>query len=183
MESLRLSARMLISGSQEHRNTGRTTINTWEIMMKHKWIVSAIICLFITTLSLTSFAEDSNAHRRDGNWWLNQSTDFKLSYLVGFLDGMGLGNEFSYWDLLISNDIKKQCYSYAIDSYTIYSNKYMSKVTDVKIVDGLNAFYSDSKNSRILVLNAVWLVVNGIAGTPQKDLDAMIEGWRNNSQN
>jgi len=151
--------------------------------MKHKWIVTAIICLFITTLSLTSFAEDSNAHRRDGNWWLNQSTDFKLSYLVGFLDGMGLGNDFSYWDLLISNDIKKQCYSYAIDSYTIYSNKYMSKVTDVKIVDGLNAFYSDSKNSRILVLNAVWLVVNGIAGTPQKDLDAMIEGWRNNSQN
>jgi hypothetical protein len=152
-------------------------------MMKHKWIVSAI-CLFITTLSLTSFAEDSNARRRNGNWWINQSTDFKLSYVVGFLDGMELGNDFSYWDLLISSDIKKkQCSSYAVDSYTTYSHKYMSKVTDGKIVAGLNAFYADSKNGRILVPNAVWLVVNGIAGTPPEELDTMIESWRNNSQN
>jgi hypothetical protein len=34
----------------------------------------------------------------------------------------------------------------------------MSKATGHKIADGLNAFYADSKNSTILVLNAVWLV-------------------------
>ncbi len=151
--------------------------------MKHKWLVSAIYCLFIICLSLTSFGEGANESGRDGNWWLSQSADFKPSYVAGFLDGIELGNDFSYWNLLISEDInKKQCSSYAIDSYTTYFNKYMRKVTDGQIVKGLNAFYSDYKNKKILLHNAVWLVVNGIEGTPQKELDMMIESWRKNTQ-
>ena len=43
------------------------------------------------------------------------------------------------------------------------------------------SFYSDYRNRSISIADAVWLVLNSIAGTPQDKLDKMIESFRRNA--
>ena len=131
-----------------------------------------LICVLLTLPAL-SVAEDG---RRDGNWWNQQDRPARFSYMIGFFDGMTLGQRFSYWDLPENN--KDACLGKVLDSYTGYRSKYFNNVTNGQIVDGLVSLYADYRNRRIKISEAVWLVVNGIAGTPQKELDAMIESHR-----
>jgi len=44
------------------------------------------------------------------------------------------------------------------------------------VVDGLDNFYGDYRNRKILVQDAVWLVLNNVAGTP--NVEQMIQNWR-----
>lgn len=135
-----------------------------------------LICLLVTLPSLST-AEDG---RRDGNWWNIQDQSARASYIVGFFDGMILGQRFSYWSFF-KNKKMNACSEKVLDSYNEYNSKYFNNVTNVQIVDGLNSFYADYRNRKIKIADAVWLVVNGIAGTSQKELDTMTESWRRNA--
>ena len=139
--------------------------------MKH---YSVLALLLVTTLCVHA---QTDLTRRDGNWWIGQSTVFKNVYIGGFFDGMDLGYKFSYWKF---DDDSKQssCVDEVTRSFTTLNNQYLKNVTSRQLADGLDVFYSDYRNRRIYVSNAVWLVTNSIAGTPQKDLDKMIENWR-----
>jgi hypothetical protein len=97
---------------------------------------------------------------------------FKANYMIGFYDGIKLGGEFSYWNFTkYDAEFKK-----ISDAYQEYEDKYISNITASQVVDGLNAFYKDSRNRRILVNDGVWLVLGQIAGDP--DMERTIENWR-----
>ena len=117
--------------------------------------------------------------RRDGNWWTGQSEGFKLAYIAGFYDGMPLGYHFAYWRF-DEND-KSACLDKVVESFATYESKYISGTSNAQLIYNLNSFYSDARNRRIRTAYAVWIVINGIAGMPQKDLDRMIESWRDNA--
>ncbi|MGA9966505.1 MAG: hypothetical protein WBQ10_15000 [Terriglobales bacterium] len=131
-------------------------------------------------LSVLSVYVQAQAERRDGNWWVGETPNVKLNYAVGFFDGMKLDYNFSYWGMTKESDKKAMtpCMSEVNKSYSDYSAKYFSDVTNDQLVDGLDNFYKDYRNRRIKVPDAVWLVVNGIAGKPQSEMDKMIESWR-----
>jgi len=106
--------------------------------------------------------------------------DFTRSvYVIGFFDGMDLGHNFSYWNFTKDKKMNA-CMLMVGESYADYSSKYFTNVTNGQLVDGLDSFYADFRNRSIRVADAVWLVVNGIAGTPQEELDTIIENWRRN---
>jgi hypothetical protein len=71
-----------------------------------------------------------------------------------------------------------QCMSKMADSYNEYHLRYFKGVTTGQLVDGLDSFYADYRNRRILIVNAVYLVVNSFAGTPQEVMDAATEDLR-----
>lgn len=120
--------------------------------------------------------------RRDGNWWNQQDAAVKLDYMVGFFDGTNLGYQFSYSGILqSSNGQWTACIGDIQKSFTDFNNKFFKNVSNKQIADGLDAFYKDYRNRSILVHVAVWIVVNSIAGTPQSELDKMIENWRKNA--
>jgi hypothetical protein len=52
----------------------------------------------------------------------------------------------------------------------------MTNITNGQVVEGVDKFYSDFRNRRIRVKNAVWIVLNQIAGRP--NVDDMIQHWR-----
>ena len=138
-----------------------------------------VLALFLVT-TLRVYAQ-TDLSRRDGNWWMGQSEVFKNTYIGGFFDGMDLGYKFSYWNF--DGDSKQSsCVSEVTKSFTTLNNQYLKNVTSRQLADGLNVFFSDYRNRRIYVSDAVWLVTNSIAGTPQKDLDKMIESWRKNAR-
>ena len=138
----------------------------------------ALALLIICTLA------SGDDDRRDGNWWRTQKRNARISYAVGFYDGITLGHNFSVWKYL-SNGTKTEQdgVAQARKSFVEYSRKYLYNVTTGQLVDGLDNFYADYRNRRIMVHDAVWLVVNAIAGTPQDELNKMTESWRKNSAN
>jgi hypothetical protein len=115
--------------------------------------------------------------RRDGNWWTTQTAVTKLDYMIGFFDGIELGHEFSEWGLL-KDSAQTPCISSVTSSYGEHIDKYLAHVTNDQLVDGLDVFYKDYRNRRIRIRYAVWLVVNGIAGKPQAEIDRMTENFR-----
>ena len=147
-------------------------------MRKIEWLLIVIVVALLGTFvhSLSSIASD----QRDGNWWRQQHYETKLTYIVGFFDGMELGKNFSYWNFTNDAD-KKECLEAVSNSFKEYSRKYFSNVSNIQLVDGLNTFYEDFRNRRILLQNAVWLVVNEISGTPEIEMKHMIENWRKNA--
>jgi hypothetical protein len=48
-------------------------------------------------------------------------------------------------------------------------------------VEGLDIFYSDYRNKKIRINDAVWLIVNSITGKSQEEMDVMIENYRENA--
>jgi hypothetical protein len=136
--------------------------------MKSLWMTALFFAL--------SFSAYAQSPRRDGNWWREQSYSDKITYMVGFFDGMDLGREFSFWKSVDD----KVCAPKIMESYDSYNDKYMKGVTNGQLVDGLDDFYKDYRNRRIKVHNAVWLVSNAIAGTSQADLDKRVENFRRN---
>jgi hypothetical protein len=127
-------------------------------------------------LLLSSGTSLTQTDRRDGNWWLRQPDSDKSFYVLGFIDGIHMGNEFSFWGIpdKYKNDPA------LTQSYTDYALRFVSNVTVGQLKDGLGMFYSDYRNRRIKLGGAVWLVLNSIAGTPEAKLQSMIENWRKN---
>jgi len=99
--------------------------------------------------------------------------------MLGFFDGTNLGHEFSLWKYIDKSE--PACLAKNYESYNYYFDRYMKDVTSSQLVDGLDVFYKDYKNRKIDLASGVWLTVNAIAGTPQADLDKMIEGFRKNA--
>jgi hypothetical protein len=96
--------------------------------------------------------------------------------MIGFFDGMSLGNEFSYW----KNVNDKVCFPKITESYDFYSEKYLKEVTNDQLADGLDEFYKDYRNRSIRISSATWLVLNSIAGTDKAELEKKIENFRKN---
>ena len=144
--------------------------------MKRSLILKILAVIFLLgILPALSVAEEN---RRDGNWWRDQDKLTRSGYITGFLDGMGLGSNFSFWNF--AKDTKMNaCMEKVLESYADYHSKYFEKVTNGQLVDGLDSFYANGQNRRILLTDAVWLVVNVIAGTPQDKIDSMLKTWRN----
>jgi hypothetical protein len=138
-----------------------------------------VFCFVILTLSFVNGVAAPDNVRRDGNWWITLDRENKAAYIIGFFDGMELGHNFSYWGM--SEKENTNCAGAVSSSYFNYYKKYFSNITNLQVADGLDAFYSDYRNRRIKIMGATWIVVNGIAGTPQEDVDKMTESWRKNA--
>jgi len=144
-----------------------------------RWFKRFFICtlLFFIIINIAHAGD-----RRDGNYWRALNKSQKSIYVLGFFDGMGLGYNFSYWGFYLSNNDKSSKLSQKVaDSYNKFTTKYFQSVTNIQLVDGLNIFYEDYRNRRIIIRNSVWLVVQSIAGTPKAEMDKMTEKWRQNA--
>lgn len=135
--------------------------------------------MFIVIASgIYAHAQDT---RRDGNWWRTIGLASQLSYMVGFVDGLALGHDFSYWSLKdLDGKIDHVAGAKAADAYD-ESYRLFYKTTNGQLVDGLNTLYSDYSNRRILVPDAAWVVVMKINGMSEKDLEVLLTNSRKNA--
>ncbi len=130
---------------------------------------SAVLLVCVLLASACCFSQDAN--RRDGNWWRTQDKVSTYSYLTGLLDGMDLGR------MLATSD-NRQCLDDVTGNYARLTNKFLSNVTVGQISDGLDEFYKDFRNRRIVTSSAVWIVLNEIVGTPKQQIDKLTESFR-----
>lgn len=140
----------------------------------------AVFAFFLLAISMSVFGSDT---RMDGNWWLSLEKNVRAFYVVGFLEGNELGQMFSTLKYMTPNANKTEQagVNQARESYKEYYQKYLHNLTFGQVVDGLDSFYADYRNRRIRLPGAIWLVLNGIAGTPEDELNKLVESWRKNS--
>jgi hypothetical protein len=138
--------------------------------MKNFW-------LFVFTIT-TCLPLSAQNNRRDGNWWIQETPTERASFVLGFLDGVHLGHQFSFWTFYKKDNA---CFKKVAESYDFHFDKYLSNVTVGQLSDGLDTFYKDYRNRKIRIEPGVWLTLNSIAGTPQAEVDKMVEDFRKNA--
>jgi hypothetical protein len=144
-------------------------------------LIRLLVFIVASACIANAWAQDN---RRDGNWWGAQTRAWKISYAVGFFDGMDLGASFSQWGLLnhgspnAKTDIKSLTAS--VQSFQKYSSKYFDGVTASQLSDGLDSFYADYRNRGIAIHDSVWMVVQTIAGEPPSE--DSLNNWRKKSK-
>ncbi len=146
--------------------------------MKTRLCILSIVIQLIVFVSI-SCAQSYGGRNYDGNWWVSaKDRRVKNSFIAGFLSGVELGYRFSSWDLLGAN---KDCGYKVTRGYYAYKTNFLATVNVSQIADGLDLFYSDVKNKRIKIYDAVWIVLNIISGRPDNEVKEMIENYRKNS--
>jgi len=140
-----------------------------------------LITVVLALCLIVPLSGNQEYDRRDGDWWRGISAVSKAYYLAGFLDGMELGNRFSFWGIDEGGKDSKSISARVRTSFSDYRSTYLSKVTNIQLTEGLDTFYADPRNHRILVYNATWLVLNQIAGKPAVEMQPLIENYRKNA--
>lgn len=134
-----------------------------------------IIKILLTVIMLTTSSLSwSGIERRDGDWWMSMNKSSKNSYITGYIDGMKLGNIFSCQKYEINSKNYSDCIKLTDKSYEEYDNLLFSNVTNNQLAAELDNFYTNKKNRRIFVFNAVWISANRISGMPEAEINRMI---------
>jgi hypothetical protein len=139
-------------------------------------MVLALLCL----LMAAPFSRNQEFDRRDGDWWKSVDRVNKAYYLAGFVDGTRLASRFS--GNAPNDQDAKDVSARPATPFAENRTKYLGHVTNIQLTDGLDTFYSDARNRRILVSDAAWVVLNQIAGSPEAETQALIESSRKNAE-
>lgn len=130
-------------------------------------------------------AQDLN--RRDGNLWLKLeslpdqqvSKLLRASYIGGLKDGVALEAGFLA-DVLADSSFPPSD-TVVIHNYVSSTGRYSNNISVEQLMDGLDSFYSDYRNRSILLMWAVFYISKEIAGTPETQLNTLIEDLRRNA--
>jgi hypothetical protein len=140
---------------------------------------AARIALVMFCLLLTApLSRNQEYDRRDGYWWRGIDRVSKSYYVAGVVDGVELGNKLSVDGIAKDGKDYDEVSERVTASFSSQRSKYLAKVTLIQVSDGLDSFYTDSTNRRILARDAVWLVLNQIVGTPEAEMHALLENYR-----
>jgi hypothetical protein len=142
-----------------------------------------VIALLLCSMALAAMADDV---RQDGNFWSGMNDSARLNFMVGFFSGIRLGTRLTVWGLPEKPGEPggfSQERLAAFNAFSKMQSQYLNNVTIGQLRDGLDEFYRDYRNRSIEIPNAVWLILNEIKGTPRKQLEEMIEGFRRNAVN
>jgi hypothetical protein len=74
--------------------------------LRRNYFLLRIALVSIAALLASAPVRNESNKDRDGNWWISQEQLAKYSYMVGFFDGMELGEDFSIWGTM--NNPKRQ---------------------------------------------------------------------------
>ena len=132
--------------------------------------------LLAITLALVVGQAGAQSNRRDGTWWRGLSHDHKSAYVLGLLDGQHLGLNLAVEGLETQDRVRGIATLEA--AYDSSFDRYLKDVTNGQLVDGLDAFYGDARNRTIPVINSIWVVLNRIDGTPEAEIEALVDGLR-----
>lgn len=135
-------------------------------------IIRTTICTILIVLMSNATALGQGKIRRDGNFWRIQigcgeaCEIAKAAYVNGFSDGEAFGS--------MALSTNKAAYAF----YQKEVRSRFDNVTASQVSDGLDHFYEDYRNRRILMALAVWLVIQEIAGVPETEMVRKIEQAR-----
>lgn len=141
--------------------------------------------------ALTAGVAQAQGDRRDGNWWLEFTSPQKLIYIVGFLDGTNFAADDFVGRIglrvMTGDGYPKGCDEKCAAGVVGWAAKLKDDVIDKpslrgvlagQLADGLDKIFSDYRNRRILVVNAVQVEFESIQGSSDSDIEKRLEYFR-----
>ena len=166
-----------------------------------------IISLFVAFFLIFSNTALSSKYKFDVYAWNKQDYQSKHMYVYGYLDGLSMANRL-YLDSIRNNSSKTLLDPFSVyfgqtpkvvpkeeylknfgyqcsDQVSDYINNWLYSILSVsdlkQIIDGMNSFYSDYRNKKILVEDALnWVCQTLIGKTPEDVMQRMLEFLRAN---
>jgi hypothetical protein len=129
----------------------------------------------------------NGAKNEDGVWWNNLTANQKVVYVVGFLDGQIFAEKLFDGALLIAQaDPKTKLWSperarilvEAEDMTLKMLTHDLGSVSAGQMMTGLDKIYSDYRNTRIMVREAIIVVVGSMDGTSDEKTTKLLERKR-----
>jgi hypothetical protein len=87
------------------------------------------------------------------------------------------GHCFTTWGLP-GDEPNDSSYVNATRSFEDHWNRFVAKTDYKELISALNKLYGDERNSKVEIQHALWIAMNVLAGTPEANLELMIEAWR-----
>lgn len=137
------------------------------------------LILLVAVLILTSSNVATAQSQRNGNWWLSIAYSYRGAYITGLFDGKNVAETF------IVNSLKndgKQINAIDVSMVCGKLDGVFGNVTSGQLADGLSSFYSDYRNRKILVEDAIPVVIGEIDGVSEKILKESTENLRRNAK-
>ena len=141
-------------------------------------IIACAACLF---LFITATA---HAQERDGKDWAERADSWKYSYMMGLLDGVTTGSDFTLPTLskgsIVLYKEDNACLEKAETTYGYNTSRFFFGITLKEFVQGMDAFYQDPANRNIPVNRAVRVWAMQRKGIPEADriLLDLREEWK-----
>jgi len=139
-----------------------------------RWVAAIVFAALVST---SAFASDQN-----GDWWNGLSRNERLVYVSGIFSGIQY--EYKVWDfgLVLSDKTSSQEsleHDKSVEDFaTKHNEKEFRNVSAGQIADGLTALYSDYRNRRITVDGAFIIVVRSLDGSPDEEVQKLLEEKR-----
>jgi hypothetical protein len=121
-----------------------------------------------TIMASPSLGQDQSTARTDGNWWNGLNSLTKYGYVVGYANGSAKADATWAYGLCKTQVTAK--YLAAVSKGNDYSG-----ITIGQLVEGVDQFYKDFRNTRILSSDAMMVVKQQISGVSQKEIDEFLE--------
>lgn len=140
-----------------------------------------LVLVFMFACHLSFSAE---ALTPDGLWWSESNNTQRLGYVIGYVDAMSAAALFSAANVCLDESVSKSlggksaCYPKINGLVYPATIGRFSGITYGQLLDGLNDFYSDYRNRRVVIPGALNYVSSAISGKPKADLETMAEQMR-----
>ena len=128
----------------------------------------------LIVLALPGIAPAQDVH--DGDWWRGLPQGAKEYVVVGFLDGMALGENLSLMGTGTSSD--SDCRAKVAQSYSYVRGRFFQNLEPGDIVLALDELYADIDNGSIIIGRAVWIAVNRLEGTETDEIEQLLRQSR-----
>jgi hypothetical protein len=134
----------------------------------------AVFGVLFALLGAVSTNGVENAPTRNGYWWLSLDHLERIMFIQGYIDGL------SRADKMVRLDIQLQILKVRNESNLEFVTKEFDfyAITYGQMVDGIDVFYGDFRNKRILFDYASLYVRDQIRGGSEKELQDRIESMR-----
>ncbi len=139
--------------------------------MKNTFAVMIVLLLFVFPLLPVASATEV-----DGEMWRHKSVGNLVKYAIvnGLGEGLWLGLETSAGSFGEEQSPAKKIFKANYDRF----DGYMKKASVKQISDGIDTFYADYRNRGIRLRYVMWIVLRGISGDSQAELDELTEDLR-----
>jgi len=122
---------------------------------------------------LGALAETKDRMEMDGTDWINSSDSNKKGYVTGFISGLNVAREKIYTSRI---DLKDEFNKERFDSH--WKDIILNQFAVGQINKGMNAFYKNLNNSKIKMVDAIYVVKMQIEGKNPELIDAQIRYLR-----
>jgi hypothetical protein len=140
------------------------------------------VFVILSLLSVPLYA----ASTLDGNWWNRQAADTKSFYIAGFYDGSAYAVElFDALAVRLARDrgvVLSEPTAATLNETAKQSKQRLindfSKLAVGQVAAGLNEFYRDRANSRVVLPSAIMVVVRSLGGASADEVNELVQYFR-----